>query len=42
MTLKLSKHIVVSQENYNKLKTHGKFNQSFNDIITEVLRSLEH
>ena len=42
MTLKLSKHIVVSQENFNKLKIRAKYGQSFDDIITEVLKSLEY
>lgn len=34
------KHIVVSEENYEKLKTLGKFNNSFNDVITNVLKKV--
>lgn len=32
------KHIVVSEENYEKLKKLGKFHNSFNDVITDVLK----
>jgi predicted CopG family antitoxin len=32
------RHIVVSEENYEKLKTLGKFHNSFNDVITDVLK----
>lgn len=32
------KHIVVSEENYEKLKALGRFHNSFNDVITDVLK----
>ena len=32
------KHIVVSKENYLGLKDRGKMGQSFNDVITMLLR----
>ena len=34
------KHIVVSEENYDKLKTLGKFRNSFNDIITDMFKKV--
>jgi predicted CopG family antitoxin len=38
---KKSRQIVISPENYEKLKTWGKFNQSFDDVVTELLRRME-
>jgi len=35
------KHIVVSEENFNKLKNLGKAGDSFNDVISDVLKKLE-
>lgn len=31
-------HIVVSSENYEKLKDLGRAGDSFNDVITELLK----
>ncbi len=35
------KHIVVSQENYQQLKECGDAGDSFNDVITNILKKLE-
>ena len=32
------KHIVVSRENYEKLKKLGNTGDSFNDVITRILQ----
>ena len=32
------KHIVISEENYERLIALGKFQNSFNDVITDVLK----
>ena len=39
--LKKDKHILVTYENYQKLKDTGKFQESFNDVLTEMLRKSE-
>ena len=31
------KHIVVTKENYEKLKERGKLGDTFNDVITRIL-----
>jgi len=33
------RHIVVSEENFKKLKELGKAGDSFNDVISTILRS---
>ena len=35
------KHITVNQEVYQKLKNLGKAGDSFNDVITKILRIIE-
>ncbi|MFN3654641.1 MAG: hypothetical protein ACK4TO_04860 [Candidatus Nitrosotenuis sp.] len=35
------KHIVVTEENFNKLKNLGRAGDSFNDVISGVLKKLE-
>ena len=35
------KHIVVSQKNYDKLKSLGKAGDSFNDVISILLQNME-
>ena len=32
------KHILVTDETYQKLKDRGKFQESFNDILSEMLK----
>lgn len=32
------KHIVISIENYNNLKKLGNVGNSFNDVITELMK----
>jgi predicted CopG family antitoxin len=36
-----SKHIRISQENYKTLKKLGEAGDSFNDVITEMLKKIE-
>jgi predicted CopG family antitoxin len=36
--LKKFKHIVVNEANYNTLSQLGKAGQSFNDVLTELLK----
>jgi len=38
MSSKNLKQIVVSEENYFKLKKFGLAGDSFNDVITEILK----
>ena len=38
MTLKKSKHIVISEDNYRILKTLGSTGDSFNDVIENILK----
>jgi len=33
------RHIVVSDQNYNKLKDLGRAGDSFNDVIEELVRT---
>jgi len=40
MSVKRLKHIAVSERNYEKLKTLGYAGESFNDVITAVLKKL--
>ncbi|HSF49412.1 MAG TPA: hypothetical protein VLA74_01520 [Nitrososphaeraceae archaeon] len=35
-----SKHIVVSDENFDELKKYGYANDSMNDVITRILKSI--
>jgi len=35
------RHIVVSQENYSILKRLGRAGDSFNDVITNLVKNLE-
>jgi len=35
------KHIVVSSRNYNTLKNMGRAGDSFNDVITDLLKRSE-
>jgi predicted CopG family antitoxin len=35
------RHIVVSEENYSSLKRLGQAGDSFNDVVTEILRKVE-
>lgn len=39
MGLIKSKHIVVSEENYEELRNLGNFGDSFNDVLTQVLKN---
>jgi predicted CopG family antitoxin len=39
MSLKTLRQIVVSRDNYNELKGLGSFGDSFNDVITKLLRN---
>ena len=32
-----SHHIVISEENYSKLKSLGKFGDTFNNILSRIL-----
>ena len=41
MNSKNLKQIVVTKENYSKLKKFGFAGDSFNDVITELLKKLE-
>ena len=41
MSNKELKPIVVSLENYEKLRSLGRAGDSFNDVITEVLEKLK-
>jgi len=34
------KHIVISEDNYQKLKELGKTGDSFNDVVTALLKNL--
>lgn len=36
-----SKHIIISRDNYDKLKKFGKFGDSFDDIVTRILKGSE-
>lgn len=38
LTRKCFKHILVTDEIYQKLKDKGKFQESFNDILSEMLK----
>jgi len=40
MSTKSLKHIVVTTENYFKLKNLGNAGDSFNDVITIILRGV--
>ena len=40
-TKKRLKHIAISQENYDKLKRLGFAGDSFNDVITSLLKKTE-
>jgi len=40
MSTKSLKHIVVSRENYFKLKNLGNAGDSFNDVITIMLKGV--
>jgi predicted CopG family antitoxin len=37
----ISKHIRISEENYMSLKKLGEAGDSFNDVITEMLKKIE-
>ena len=37
-----SKHIVISQQNYDKLKAMGAKGDSFDDVIEKLLRTLKY
>jgi predicted CopG family antitoxin len=39
MVKKCYKHILVTDETYQKLKERGKFLESFNDILSEMLKN---
>ncbi len=41
MTLTNLKHIVVSEENFQKLKNQGRAGDSFNDVVTLILNKLD-
>jgi predicted CopG family antitoxin len=41
MCVNTLKHITVNEENYNTLKRLGNTADSFNDVITELLRKLD-
>jgi len=41
MSLTKLKHIVVSEENFQKLKDFGRAGDSFNDVISKLLGSLK-
>jgi predicted CopG family antitoxin len=41
MCAKKLKHIVVTEENLDKLKNLGKAGDSFNDVISQILEKLE-
>jgi len=33
-----TKHIKLTPENYNSIKQRGQFGETFNDVITKMLR----
>lgn len=33
-----SKHIIISNDNYDRLKKFGKFGDTFDDIVTRILK----
>lgn len=35
------RHIVISQQNFERLKNYGKVGDSFNDAITKILKRME-
>jgi predicted CopG family antitoxin len=35
--MELNKHIVISQENYDKLRKLGNFGDTFDDVISRLL-----
>lgn len=35
------KHIAVSENNYKEIRNYGKFGDSFDDVITKILHSIE-
>jgi len=37
-----NKHIVVSQQNFERLKNFGSFVDSFDDIISKILEKVEN
>ena len=39
--MKPTVHIVISKENYEALKKRGSFGNSFNDVLTDLLKILE-
>jgi predicted CopG family antitoxin len=40
MTYKSLKMIAVSEENYSALRNRGHFGDSFDDVITELLKEI--
>ena len=40
MSVKTLKHITVDEQNYHTLKRLGKAGDSFNDVISRVLKKL--
>lgn len=40
--MKKSRHIVISEENYKALQKFGIFGESFDDIITKILKEEEN
>ena len=34
-------HVVLSDENYNRLKSYGKFGQSFDNLLGDLLSQLD-
>lgn len=35
------KHIIITEDNYEKLKEHGKAGDSFNDVLTRILANIQ-
>lgn len=42
MKLKKSKHIVISEENYQILKILGSTGDSFNDVLNNILKGAKN
>lgn len=41
MSLTKLRHIVVSEENFQKLKDQGRAGDSFNDVVTKILNKID-